>query len=100
MMAPDSSVPPLAPFPGETLDTLRIALVSYVRNGESDADIRDALQQLAGDARARAIQPEEVLVHLKRVWASIPLTETQTTPVQNAHALQRVVTMCIKEYFR
>lgn len=100
MMAPDSSVPSRAPLRGETLHSLRSALVAYARDGEADTGLRDVLRELAAEARERAVPPEEVLVQLKQVWSTIQPVESRTTPAEGSHALQRVVTMCIKEYFR
>lgn len=96
-MAPDA-VPTPGPAPSRaTLDHLHRALLSFVRREEPDDALRTALGQLSAEARERGVPPEAVLVHLKQQWNSLPLASGSN---DRAATLQRVVTMCIKEYFR
>lgn len=99
-MAPDP-VPTLAPAPSRaTLDHLHRALLSFVRREEPGDALRTALGRLSAEARERGLPPEAVLVHLKQEWNSLPLVDSRSGPNDRAAALQRIVTMCIKEYFR
>lgn len=99
-MAPDP-VPTPGPAPSRaTLDHLHRALLSFARREEADGALRAALGRLSAEARERGVPPEAVLVHLKQEWNSLPLADSHSGPNDRAAALQRVVTMCIKEYFR
>lgn len=100
MTASEASVPRYGQLPDEALEVLREALVAHARQDGGDDDLRHALTRFAAEARARTIPPETVLVQLKRVWHSIPLAEERNAPGKAAVALQRIVTMCIQEYFR
>jgi hypothetical protein len=54
---------------------------------------------MAGEARARSILPEQLLVVLKDVWSSLPEVRSTHESREQISLLQRVVTMCIKEYY-
>jgi predicted NACHT family NTPase len=100
MMAPDSSPPPSSRLDDELLNALRIALR---RNG-SDADHASELQAsllvVATEARARDILPEQLLVRLKDAWSSLPEVREMRDAQQQARLLERVVTACIREYYK
>ena len=99
-MAPDPAAP-LRPAPSRaTLDDLHRALLSFVSHEAADGELRAALGRLSAEARERGVPPESVLVHLKQEWNSLPLADSHAGTNNRAAALQRVVTMCIKEYFR
>jgi hypothetical protein len=50
------------------------------------------------DARARELQIEELLIGLKRVWASV--AEAERVPRdQSARLLARLVTLCVEEFY-
>jgi len=99
MMAPHSSLPPHERLPSETLEALHRALVEFAQQPD-DGALREALHALAVEARDRGIPPEEVLVHLKQIWATIPVANPRNGVQEHARTLQRAVTMCIQEYFR
>lgn len=99
-MAPDPAPTP-GPTPSRaTLDHLHRALLSFVRREQPDDALRTALGRLSTEARERGVPPEAVLVHLKQEWNALPLVDSRSGPNDREAALQRVVTMCIKEYFR
>jgi hypothetical protein len=54
---------------------------------------------MAREARDTAMPPEQLLVVLKDVWYSLPVVRQPKTPEDQVRLLQRVVTMCIKEYY-
>jgi hypothetical protein len=99
MMAHDSSPPPSSRLDDELLNALRIAL----RGGENGAEHASALQAslllVATEARARDILPEQLLVRLKEAWSSLPEVRAMRDAQQQARLLERVVTMCIREYY-
>lgn len=100
MMAQNSSPPPPQGLAEETVARLRSALREYLQNpDERSGVLRPALETVAIDARRQGMLPEAVLVSLKDVWYALPeVQHLPEGPVQ-VHLLQRVVTMCIKEYY-
>jgi seryl-tRNA(Sec) selenium transferase len=100
MMAFDSSQTPPSRLDPETLAGLRAALSAYLANSSERTRIQDALVTLADDARAKSILPEQLLVVLKDVWNGLPEVRAMTDASEQITLLQRVVTMCIKEYYR
>lgn len=84
----------------ETVESVRDAIERHLRApGEPTADLRAALHKLAHEAREHAVPPEQLLVLLKSVWHAIPQVRAADPEAARAQLLQRVVTMCIKEYF-
>lgn len=96
MMAEESS-----PGPGvlndETIATLRLALLHFAEHSD-DGNLRDALRLASAEARATGIPPEQVLTTLKALWYETPNLRGAAGP-DHVRLLQRVVTMCIKEYY-
>lgn len=83
-----------------TVDAVRAALEHYVREPASTSpDLRDALHDLAREARLLGLAPEQLLIILKRVWQTLPQVAGATDHAQQTRTLQTVVTMCIREYF-
>ena len=85
----------------EVVDSVRIALERYVETlaAEPAPELRTALHALARDARAKAVPPEHLLVALKGIWQTLPSVERAHDYTEQTRVLQRVVTICIKEYF-
>jgi hypothetical protein len=54
---------------------------------------------MSAEARGRAMLPEHVLMVLKDVWGTLPEVRAMTDTGEQVRLLQRVVTMCIKEYY-
>ena len=98
MMAPDSSHVPPAQLDQATLDALESALRDYVAIGASSS-LPSTLVLLADEARDKHILPEQLLIVLKGLWSSLPEVRAMTDSGQHARLLERVVTMCIKEYY-
>lgn len=98
MMAHDSGRgrPALAE---ETIDAARVALRQYVESPTQAEPLRRALQAMAREAHEKALLPEELLVVLKDIWYSLPVVRGMREPGEQIRLLQRVVTMCIKEYY-
>jgi hypothetical protein len=55
--------------------------------------------RVSKEARERSILPEQLLVVLKDVWSTLPEVRAMTDVDQQVRLMQRVVTMCIKEYY-
>lgn len=101
MMAPEPSFPERDRLSSETREILQQALASYAKSGtDGDGVMDSALARMAAEARERAIPPEEVLVELKTVWNTLPEISSWSIARDRAAMLQRIVTMCIKTYYR
>jgi hypothetical protein len=101
MMAPDPTPPPGPVFSAEVLTRTREALSRYFHNPNAPGDyLREALDELATEARIKAVPPEQLLVVLKDLWYSLPAVRTIDDFGAQVRTLQMVVTMCIKEYYR
>ncbi len=98
MMAPDSSHVPPGQLDPATIAALQSALREYVSTGSSSS-LQECLARLAEEARARHILPEHLLVVLKETWNALPQVRAMADSRQQARLLERVITMCIKEYY-
>jgi hypothetical protein len=92
---------PERPLDRGILEHIRELLVAYTESPADDAEgLRDALRQLADDARDKGVPPEHLLTALKDLWRSLPQMQRKRTPGDEARLLQRVVSICIAEYYR
>jgi len=99
MMAHDSSGTPSSRLDDETVDAVRQSLRAYLLDSRDPSILQASLLHIAGEARARDILPEQLLIVLKDVWNTLPEVRSITDPREQIGMLQRVVTMCIKEYY-
>ena len=99
MMAHDSSQTPPSRLDDQTVDAVRLALRAYLLDGSNPDTVQPALLSMASEARARSILPEQLLVVLKDVWNTLPEVRKMSDSREQIRLLQRVVTMCIKEYY-
>jgi hypothetical protein len=97
MMAHDSSPGPA--LADATVSAVTAALAAYLDAPSQPGQLRQALQHMATEARAKDIQAEQLLVVLKDIWYRLPSVRTVREPVDQIQLLQRVVTMCIREYY-
>jgi predicted NACHT family NTPase len=100
MMAPDSSPPPSSRLDDELLNALRIALRRNGNDADHASELQASLLVVATEARARDILPEQLLVRLKDAWSSLPEVREMRDAQQQARLLERVVTACIREYYK
>jgi hypothetical protein len=109
MMAHDAgSMPPNA-IAEQTVELVRAALERYVASppdalaagpaAGASSELRAALQTLAREARQKQVAPEQLLLVLKGIWFGLRKVQSAKEPAEQTQILQRVVTMCIKEYF-
>ena len=98
MMAHDSSQPP-SRLDDESLNAVRLALRAYLRDAENSSALQSALVLVATEARTRNILPEHLLVSLKELWSTLPEVRAIPDTGEQVRLLQRVVTMCIREYY-
>jgi hypothetical protein len=99
MMAHDSSQTPPSRLDDETVNAVRQALRGYLHDSANPAALQASLLLMATEARSRSILPEQLLIVLKDVWNSLPEVRSMTDSREQIRLLQRVVTMCIKEYY-
>ena len=98
MMAHDSSYPP-SRLDDESLNAVRLALRAYLRDAENSSALQSALVLVATEARTRNILPEHLLVTLKELWSTLPEVRAIPNAAEQVRLLQRVVTICIREYY-
>lgn len=99
MMAFDSSQPPPSRLDEATVAAVRDALRRYLADSTEPHALQQALQRLSADAREKHVQAEQLLVQLKETWAALPEVRSMTDTAEQIRVLQRVVTMCIREYY-
>ena len=99
MMAHDSGHTPPGRLDDASIEDLRAALRAYLQDSEDPSLLQPSLLAIASEARARDILPEQLLVLLKEVWSGLPEVRSKMNSRQQVNILQRVVTMCIKEYY-
>lgn len=99
MMAHDSSGTPSSRLDDETVSAVRHALRTYLSDHGDPSALQASLLAMANEARARTILPEQLLIVLKDVWNTLPEVRSMTDTREQIAMLQRVVTMCIKEYY-
>ena len=99
MMAFDSSRTPPSRLDDATIGSVRAALRAYLANANDPAPLRDALVLMATESRGKHILPEQLLVVLKELWSGLAEVRAIGDVDQQMRLQQRVVTMCIKEYY-
>ena len=57
------------------------------------------MQTIATEAREKQMRAEQLLVVLKDIWYSVPQIAQAPLGEQQNRLLQRVVTLCIREYY-
>lgn len=98
MMAPDST-PDRPQLSAAAIQTLESALQKFLANGGDVETLQGALRAIATEAREKNMRAEELLILLKDVWYALPqIRKTPEGDSQN-RLLQRVVTLCIREYY-
>ena len=99
MMAHDSSQSPPGRLDDASVDAVRVALRAYLRDPEDAGALQASLMLVSSEARARNILAEQLLVTLKEIWTSLPEVRAMTDASKQVRLLQRVVTLCIREYY-
>jgi len=99
MMAHDSSQTPSSRLDDESLNGVRSALRAYLQDSQEPNVLQASLMRLAAQARERNIPPEQLLITLKETWNTLPEVRSMNDAREQVRLLQRVVTMCIREYY-
>jgi hypothetical protein len=98
MMVHDST-PGLGALDPETVAAVRSALALYIATPSDGEPLRQALDVMAAEAHEKSILPEQLLVVLKDLWYALPSVGAMRDAAEQTRLLQRVVTICIKEYY-
>lgn len=98
MMAHDSSPGPNA-LTEDTIEAVRASLEQYVANPARGEALGSTLRAMAAEAREQSMLAEQLLIVLKDIWYSLPSVRNMSETSDQVRLLQRVVTMCIKEYY-
>jgi hypothetical protein len=85
-------------FSERAATALRAALQGHLRQPVPDQALRRALHALCADARARNLRSEQLILIFKQVWASLPDIQNRSGN-RRQELLDRVVTICIEEYY-
>lgn len=102
MMQHDMGPMPPNALAHETVDAVRRAVQHYASDASTSSstpELRTALHAFAHEARVKGIPPEHLLVTLKGIWQALPEVESARDHTEKTRILQRVVTICIHEYF-
>jgi hypothetical protein len=97
MMAHDKT-PDRPQLSASSVDALQNALNGYLASGTTDA-LQPTLQRIAAEARDRRMHAEQLLVTLKDVWFALPQVMRAPGSEDQNKLLQRVVSLCIREYY-
>jgi hypothetical protein len=101
MMAYDSGPTPNGGLSTEVVDRVVEALTGYLAAPDGSGDqLRSTLHEMARAARDNGMPPEKLLIVLKDVWHELPVVRDSAQRDEQMRLLQRVVTMCINEYYR
>lgn len=98
MMAHDST-PNRPELSAASVDALRSALQEYLERSSETPALRSALRGIAAEAREKKIYAEQLLIALKDVWFALPQVARAPGGEDQNRMMQRVVTLCIREYY-
>jgi len=99
MMAHEFNPTPQQALAQETVALVRDELSRYIAGAAESDGLSFALSRAAREAREKRILAEQLLVTLKDVWFALPQVQG-SDPTMRGYMLQRVITMCIQEYYR
>jgi hypothetical protein len=99
MMMARNSTPNHPQLDPASTQMLESALLSFLANPESPTELQGVLRRIAGEARAKRMHAEQLLIALKDVWFGLPAIKKATDNEAQQRLLQKVVTFCIREYY-
>ena len=89
------------PMPSAHLTTATHRAVEcalHPAQGQGDADLQDIVRDLCAEARRQGTRAETLIVLFKKAWAERPELQIRSQ-AETSRLLDRVVTMCIEEYY-
>ena len=99
MMVLDSGGSPPQRLDEGTVELVHGALRGYLSDSLDAAPLRAALVTMTAEARSRSILPEQLIILLKDMWGNLPEVRSMADVDDQTRMQQRVITMCIREYF-
>jgi hypothetical protein len=99
MMAYDAGHTGSGRLDGETVAAVQAALRAYLANAADPGPLRRALVAMAAEARAKSVLPEQLLIVVKDIWSNLAEVRAMPDVREQINMQQRVVTMCITEYY-
>lgn len=83
---------------GHVAVRFRAVVDEHLVRAASDADLERAVWQVAQDAQAGGLKPEQVVIALKTAWYTLPRHRSGGRS-EHERRLERLVTVCIEGYF-
>lgn len=100
MEVPSSANRPEASRPLHEWDAVVEQVSAALESNATDAELRRMVIQWCAEARRRDLAPEQFLVILKSQFLRVPaLRQRRDDGSRRDDDLERIVTMCIEEYF-
>jgi hypothetical protein len=73
-------------------------LYCALRSGVSDIEVHESMRRACAIARQEGVQPEYLLVGLKRTWREIPEVRRMLRDARE-NTLSGLISLCIEEYY-
>jgi hypothetical protein len=83
----------------ESVVALREAIRLHLAGSSPNNYLGDALHRLSGEAHAKGIRAEQLIILLKQVWGEMPEVTRALEPYERQQVLARLVTHCINQYY-
>jgi hypothetical protein len=84
---------------GAGVVALRSALQAQLRGEWPDGALRRAIRVMCDEAHRNGLRAEQLLVILKDAWSSLPEVARLPTGGTRERLLDRIVTMCVEEFY-
>lgn len=94
-------------IPASTIAALRELFLRMIRTeirradgvARAGEDIRDILRDLCADAREHDVRAEQLVIAIKRGWASLHEERPRPRAIGPDELLNSVISLCIDEYY-
>lgn len=97
---PQSLPAPLGSLSRTATDAMIAALERYLSPSSDVASLRSALHTIGREAKVKRIPAEQLMIAFKALWLSLPQSRAADDAAQRARLLERLITICIEEYYR
>jgi hypothetical protein len=93
------SRPTSAGLSESTIGALRHAIQIYVDQDSPDGAFRTAVRMMCEDVHRESLPAEQLIIAFKGVWQALPEVQRIPRGGEREHLLERIVTMCVEEYY-
>jgi hypothetical protein len=93
------SVPAHAGLSAEAVGALRRAVQVYLDRGASDGDILHAVRLMCLDVHRDNLRAEQLIIAFKEAWHALPEVQRIPRGGERERLLERIVTLCVQEYY-